>query len=222
MNIKLLETYINRFDSLNQRERISIAGLALVSLAMFFYIVAIEPMVLNADKINKQISDIEVKIKSGEIQISALQKVLAQDPDTANRKQLSRLQGQRKIIDKKLQEKMQGLIEPSQMAKVLEAVVTQTSHLRIEKLNNLPTRPLIDAKDGDASEMIADIGVYRHGLQIELSGSYMNMLSYLKNLNSLPWDFYWDSLDLQVKKYPKSRIVIVVHTLSFKEGWIGV
>ena len=222
MNIKLLETYINRFDSLNQRERLSVAGLALVSLAIFFYIVAIEPMVLNAGVINKQISDIEIKIKSSEMQISALQKVLTLDPDTANRKQLSRLQGQRKIIDKKLQEKMQGLIEPSQMAKVLEAVVTKTSNLRIEKLNNLPTRPLIDAKDDDASETIADIGVYRHGLQIELSGSYMNMLSYLQNLNSLPWDFYWDSLDLHVKKYPKSRIVIVVHTLSFKEGWIGV
>ena len=221
MKIKALELYLDRFNALNQRERISVAALVLVSLAMFIYLLFIEPVILESDNINKQLADLKVQIDTGQTQIAALEKVLTRDPDTENRQQLARLQKHKEIIDKQLREKMQGLIEPTQMAQVLEAVLAKTSNLRLEKLKNLPTRPLIESDDL-ASQAISEVGVYRHGLQIELHGSYMNMLSYLKTLKALPWDFYWDSLELQVKAYPDSRIVIVVHTLSFKEGWIGV
>ncbi|MDH5572317.1 MAG: type II secretion system protein M [Gammaproteobacteria bacterium] len=222
MNSMLIEKYFNRFDTLNQRERISVAVLILVSLAILFYVAIIEPIALKVDSIRNQLANVEVQIKAGETQIATLQKVLAQDPDTENRKQLAQLQEQQKLINTKLREKMQGLIEPAQMAKVLEAVVTKTSNLSLERLKNLPTQPLIDSNDDETSRAISDVGVYRHGLQIELRGSYMNMLAYLDNLKSLPWDFYWDTLELQVRKYPESHIIITVHTLSFKEGWIGV
>ena len=64
--------------------------------------------------------------------------------------------------------------------------------------------------------------MYRHGLQLELEGSYLATLAYLKALQALPWEFYWDEVRLQVDKYPTAKITIVVHTLSLTEGWIGV
>ena len=40
--------------------------------------------------------------------------------------------------------------------------------------------------------------------------------------NQLPWSFFWDRLDYTVTEFPKARAVIVVNTLSTREGWIGV
>ena len=89
---------------------------------------------------------------------------------------------------------------------------------RVQSLDAVPLSPL-KAKQGEEAEQL---GIYRHGLQIEFKGSYLSTLEYLKALDALPWNFYWDVLELNVDKYPVSTIVITVHTLSFHEGWIGV
>jgi len=113
------------------------------------------------------------------------------------------------------------LIEPKQMAKVLEVVLAQNTDLKLQRVQSLGAEPLspIKAKEGEEAETL---GIYRHGLQIEFKGSYLSTLKYLKALDKLPWNFYWDVLELNVDKYPVSTIVITVHTLSFHEGWIGV
>ena len=220
--MKNLHELMARFDALSQRERVIVTLALLVSLCLLAFILLIEPILLQSETAKKQLNNFTVQIKAANTQISALEKVLRQDPDKANIEKLERLKVQQSNIDKKLREKMQGLIEPAKMAHVLEVVLSKTSQLQLQKLNNLPTRPLITQEgDGEASAL-QDIGVYQHGLQIELSGSYMGMLEYLQALKSLPWDFYWDRLDLEVGKYPRSTITIEVHTLSFNKGWIGV
>ena len=116
---------------------------------------------------------------------------------------------------------MRGLIEPKQMAKVLEVVLAQNTNLQLQRVQSLGAKPLspLKAKEGEEAQ---SLGIYKHGLQIEFKGSYLSTLKYLKALDELPWNFYWDILELNVEKYPVSKIVITVHTLSFNEGWIGV
>ena len=121
-------------------------------------------------------------------------------------------------LDRRLKSQMGDLIDPANMARVLEAILTRHTDLRLRRLENLPTRPLLAGEDGNAPEA----GVYRHGLEMEFSGSYLSLLAYLKELDALPWNFYWDALELQVDEYPRAVITIRVHTLSLDEGWIGV
>jgi MSHA biogenesis protein MshJ len=47
-------------------------------------------------------------------------------------------------------------------------------------------------------------------------------MSYLEKIESMPWDLYWENVQLDVEKYPQARIVITVFTLSLKKGWVGV
>ena len=118
---------------------------------------------------------------------------------------------------------MLRLIKPAQMAKVLEAVLTRQTDLKLYRVANLPTEDLLTTKNAQGkSAKSTKAGVYKHGLQIEFRGSYLSTLAYLKALNDLPWDFYWDELALNVQEYPESHITITVHTLSLEEGWIGV
>jgi len=226
MKMIWLNSYLARFDALASRERAAVSLLLLVSLLMLFYLLFVEPQMLRAEALSKQITSTQMQMRASEQQIALLQKRLGQDPDAENRQLLARLKRQKQRIDEQLQVKMQGLIAPAQMAQVLESVLTQSTALKLEKLNNLPVRPLLEDSLGDKRDKkaaaSADVGVYRHGLQIEFRGSYLQMLAYLRALKTLPWNFYWDSIEVTMDKYPQAQIVMIVHTLSFTPGWIGV
>lgn len=64
--------------------------------------------------------------------------------------------------------------------------------------------------------------VFKHAVELEFQGDYRSTLRYLKNLENLPWRFYWDGVSYEVIKYPKASITINIYTLSLDKGWMGV
>ena len=74
----------------------------------------------------------------------------------------------------------------------------------------------------NSTTSLENIGVYQHGIEMTFTGSYLDTLGYLKILQNLPWSFYWDDVLFDVDHYPKSTVIIRVHTLSLEEGWLGV
>ena len=221
-----LAPYLARFDALAPRERALVALLILVATGMLFHLLLVEPQMQKAERLKAQIDQARQQIRASEQQISLLQKRLTQDPDAPNRQLLSRLQAQKRQIDAQLQAKTGGLISPAQMPRVLETVLSRNTALKLERLNNLPVRPLLEeeaAKTGESAGTSGSAaGVYRHGLQLVFRGSYLQMLDYLEALKAVPWNFYWDDLEVTMQRYPQAQIVITVHTLGFTPGWIGV
>lgn len=220
MNAQLQQMF-EKFDALNERERISIILLSVVAIVVIFIELFISPLNQKIDIVDNQVSGLQIQIQQLNTQIVMLNTQKTRDPDFQEKQKLKLIDEQISNLNDRLKEKMQGLIEPAQMAKVLEVVLTQNTDLKLQRVQSLGAMPLSSSKlgDGEAKE---ELGVFRHGLQIEFKGSYLSTLKYLKALDELPWNFYWDVLDLKVDKYPVSTIVITVHTLSFHEGWIGV
>jgi len=216
-----LQPLFDKFDGLNERERISIMLLSVVAIAIVFVELLISPLNQQYDAVDKQIVSLQNQTTQLESQIVILKSKRNRDPDFQEKQKIKLLNEQLSNINVQLKEKMHGLIEPKQMAKVLEVVLAQNTDLKLQRVQSLGAEPLspIKAKEGEEEE---SLGIYRHGMQIEFKGSYLSTLKYLKALNALPWNFYWDVLELNVDKYPVSKIVITVHTLSFHEGWIGV
>lgn len=64
--------------------------------------------------------------------------------------------------------------------------------------------------------------IYKHGIMLELVGDYAATLRYLKNLEDLPWNFYWDAVRYEVTEYPKAKIRILVNTISLEKDWVRV
>jgi len=64
--------------------------------------------------------------------------------------------------------------------------------------------------------------IYKHGILIELRGSYAATLQYLRMLESLPWKFYWEAMRFEIEDYPIARISIVINTLSLNKDWVRV
>ena len=218
---KQFQPLFEKFNAMNERERLSIMLLSVVAIIIIFVELFISPLNQQYDVIDKQIVGLQSQTKQLESQILILKTKKNRDPDFQEKQKIKLLNEQLSNINVHLKEKMHGLIEPKQMAKVLEVVLAQNTDLKLQRVQSLGAVPLapVKAKEGEKTE---DLGIYRHGLQIEFRGSYLSTLNYLKALDELPWNFYWDILELNVDKYPTSNIVITVHTLSFHKGWIGV
>lgn len=216
-----LQLLIEKFDALNERERLAVMLLSVAAIVIVFLELILSPLNQQYDIADKQIISLQTQTKQLETQIAKLKAKKNRDPDFQDKQKIKLLNEQISNLDVRLKEKMHGLIEPKQMAKVLEVVLAQNTDLKLQRVQSLGAKPLtpLKAKESEAAE---SLGIYQHGMQIEFKGSYLSTLKYLKALDELPWNFYWDVLDLKVNKYPVSTIVITVHTLSFHKGWIGV
>jgi MSHA biogenesis protein MshJ len=121
--------------------------------------------------------------------------------------QYSQLENQLNKEDKKF-------VPPKLMAKLLGDMLNQAPELSLIKLETLPMIQLTQEKN--------TFPVYKHGLSITFTGNYFSTLHYLKSLESLPWHFYWETIDYQVKDHPEALTSFTIYTLSFEETWLGV
>jgi MSHA biogenesis protein MshJ len=223
-----------RWQQLNQwylglslRERVLVGLSLIVGLAVIWYVLLISPMLARSQDARTRLTKLQTSLRTLEQQHQSLMLKQQQDPLRALKDRVAQLNQHLVRVDTQLKDKLHGLIAPQQMAKVLESVLQHHHELKLLKLQSLPATPLVtrDAptQKGQAQQKkTKTTEVYRHGLQMEFEGSYLATLAYLKALQALPWDFYWDAVRLEVKKYPQAKVTIVVHTLSLTEGWIGV
>jgi MSHA biogenesis protein MshJ len=63
--------------------------------------------------------------------------------------------------------------------------------------------------------------LYRHGIELQLEGSWSDLHAYLKAIEKLPKQVLWSRIDLQVDKHPmvtmKRRC-----TMSMERAWIAL
>lgn len=224
---KAWQNLATKYDALTLRERGIVALLIVVALLVLWSEVFVSALDRDQVIVNQNINSMHSQISSIKQQADAVVHAATVDPDKADQVKLARLQKKLNELDATLKEKLHGLISPTDMVKALEAVLVQQTGLRLLKVQSIKAEPLFAVQEDEApgsqpTKPEAKVGIYKHGLQIEFSGSYLNTLQYLKALEALPWDFYWDGLTLDVEKYPKSKVVIKVHTISLDKDWIGV
>jgi len=224
----LVLKYKGRYEDLNRREQILAMLSALVLLAMVWYLFIYEPLLIKTKSVSFEIVPLKEDIAKLIVQKKMLELRRDTDPHIEIKKRITLVTNQLNKINKDLDGKFHGLITPKKMARILESVLRQQSALKLVSVKSLQSEPLIkhaensnEAETENTKNKLKKVEVYRHGLQIEFEGNYLSALKYLKSLESLQWEFYWDAVILEVTDYPKSRIVITVHTLSLRDYWIG-
>lgn len=206
----------------------------LVYLVSFFLILAIGDQLLTAP-VQSRLRSVQTQIESeqqivAELQaeVAKLSVLLSQDPNRVLRDRIAQLKADHATLDGALRELTVGLIQPAEMTNVLREMLADEKGLRLVRLANGRGEPVMlsaavsDAPGDAATKPKEEPSLYRHTLVVEVEGGYLDALRYLKRLEALQWTFYWDGVELNVEKYPKSRIVIRLSTLGLREGWIGV
>jgi MSHA biogenesis protein MshJ len=59
-------------------------------------------------------------------------------------------------------------------------------------------------------------------MRIELKGQYLDIVRYLRALESMPAKVFWGEVQFESEKYPVSRITLVIYTISLNKAWLEV
>jgi len=123
----------------------------------------------------------------------------------------------------KLKERTLNLVQPEDMAEVLNTIIASSNKLKLQSLSKLETTKLSDKTpvDPKAKDQEALVELYRHRMQIVLNGSYSATYQFLEKLESMEKQVAFDNLEYEVDAYPQAEIKLIVSTLSLNKEWIG-
>ncbi len=62
--------------------------------------------------------------------------------------------------------------------------------------------------------------LYRHGVEITLQGSYLDMINYMSTLEALPAQLFWGKARLDAGQYPGATLTLTLYTLSLDQKWL--
>lgn len=210
-----LESLQTRMDALTLRERVSLFATALTLLASAWYLGFMEPLAQRADRLRNEIEALSIRVEAVNRNLDAqVLQLSGTGSETSNR--LAVIQGRIDEVNETLGDYAAELIDPTEMAQVLEGVLERQTRLRLVRMRNLSGEVLSATGEEDGATL------YKHGLEIEFEGGYLASLEYLRELEALPWRLYWQLFELETQEHPTNLIRIHVSTLSLDEEWIGV
>lgn len=209
-----------RIDALSLRERALIFLAVTALLYLLWNSMLMSPLEKEQRVLLGQIETLRGEVQGLDEQVVALLEEHNIDPNAREREQIARLEKQLLHADTQIKEMISGLIEPRQMPQILEQILQKHDGLDFVSLENLGREALVDVTDGQRGK--DEPGIFKHTMRLELEGSFMHTLAYLRELETLPWQFRWNEVELTMLDYPRAKVVITVHTLSLQEGWVGV
>src|SRR5205823_13782809 len=130
------------------------------------------------------------------------------DPDAPVRARLQAVREESGRLGDSLRAMQQGLVPPERMAPLLESILRANGRLRMAAVRTLPVEPLSGigarkgAADGAASAPAAAPApagarasakrelLFRHGVELTVRGSYLDMIGYMSALEALPTQLF--------------------------------
>ena len=221
--------WVAKYAALTQRERAIVAAAVVLGGGFLIFNFGIDPFLLKA----RSASRMEVSARAEIVQQSAiLAQLTAQnaDPDGLNRGKLAQARKDLAAISDRLARFEAGMVPPARMQAFLQGLLARGSAIEVIGLRTLPVT-LVGAPAADKGETAskdkpaapaADEGIYQHGIEIRLAGSYNALLSYLAELERMPQRVMWNSVSLTVEKHPRNIMVLRVYTLSLDRNWLAV
>lgn len=222
-----------RVDAMSLRERALIFLAAALVLATLVNMLLIDPLLSRQSVLSKQIVQTQTQTKALQTQVQALATTRNVDPDEALRARLQQLQQDMASADTTLLDFQSGLVPPQQMSSMLEDILLRNRALRLVTLKTLPTQNLAAAVEeavaqaaenqaASAQPAAPQAGVFRHGVEITVQGSYADLLRYLTAMESSPYRMFWGKADLKADAYPKATLTLTLYTLSLDKAWLTI
>ena len=216
--------YSARFDALSTRERVMVSAAVMVALLAVAYIMLIEPEILKQRRTSLAILQKQSEMKAFEAQVNRMTASRALDPDRAQREKLGQLKRDLAELDERILAEERKFTAPAQMRKVVEGLLARNRAVSLVEMRTFAPTPISASKT--AVNLGALLGperlIYRHGLELTVSGSYLDLLAYMRDMEKLPSQLYWGALDLDASAYPAVSMKVTVYTLSLDRAWLSV
>ena len=210
------------FDARNSRERM-ILGIAVIGSILWLGMNSwVWPSIANARKLAIESAQSTQTVADLRTQTVLLQNQLA-DPNAKAKAALEQLQKRLSEQEPQLRGAEAVLVPANKMPQFLESLLARSRSLKLVSLKTLAPEPLVSASDAKPAEGSAASGsLYKHGVEIRISGSYADLVGYLNDLEKAPQKVIWTRLELTANDYPVSTIALTVYTLSLDKSWLVI
>lgn len=240
-----------KVDALSMRERVMVFGAGVALLVFLTFLVLLDPMQARQKALQAQFRQQQNQIAGIDAEVAVMLMQHAQDPDGDGRVRLKALQAEVEALSGALRSVQTGLVAPEKIVLLLERLLKSNSKLRLVSLKTLPGSGLSDGRFSDpvpadaadpADAMQAGARpppppgapaagsapakpaplLFRHGVEIELQGNYLDMVDYMEALETMPTQLFWGKAKLNAEKYPNARLTLTLYTLSLAPKWIAL
>jgi MSHA biogenesis protein MshJ len=242
MKQELLQQWIKlstKLDAMTLRERAMVFAAVVASVLFLLYTVSAEPLLNKQKLLRAQIKQQQNQISGIDNEISAMAQGFVVDPDAATREKLQAVQHEIDTTSAGLMAVQKGLVAPNKIAPLLDHLLRGHGKLKLMSMRTLPVTGLneaaLPAQQASPAQQVPPAQaanaasapppkprelLYRHGVEIVLQGSYLDMINYMDALESLPVQLFWGKAKLDAQQYPNSRLTLTLYTLSLDPKWM--
>jgi MSHA biogenesis protein MshJ len=213
---EILLGYAKRLDAMSLRERV------LVFLAAAAVIVGIadnalfEP-ILRRQKIDSQLNQQQTdEIHAMQTQLQAYAQARLGEGASAKRQRLEKRVAELAALDRELAGRQSELITPDRMAKMLSEILKRNPEIELVSLRSIAATGLTQLP----TMLTGGAIMYRHGIEVTVSGTYLRLLGYLAELERNPAKIFWGNMELQAGTYPQATLKVTLYTLSPEKTWL--
>lgn len=214
---EIVGAWVERFDALAVRERVMIFIALALALVYTAYAAFIQPLRVRERALIAQIAQQKTDMAALQAQLQRVIQGTSADPDAPNRARATALREQLRTLNARIAEEQRRFTPPERMRAVLEELLERHRGLALLDMKTLPVVPVQGSRSGASGG-----GMYRHGIEITVRGSYGELHEYLRGLEKLPNQLYWARAQLGVDVHPALTLKLTVHTLSFDRAWLIV
>lgn len=118
-----------------------------------------------------------------------------------------------------------ALVGAAEMVPVLDRLLAQAGGLRLRSMQSLGRSEVGAAAAGAAAappDSKTAGTLYRHGVELNVEGSYADVLAYVQAIEAMPQRVLWGGLQLKVEQHPKVVLTLRLYTLSPDRSWLEI
>jgi MSHA biogenesis protein MshJ len=226
-----------RVEALQPRERIMAFGATVVVLVFLANALVFGPLARKEAALRSTLQQQAASLAGVDAEIAAKARAYGNDPNDALRKRLGDVRADTARTGEELRAMQKGLVPPERIAPLLESILRANGRLKLVSLQTLPVTTLADAAGSSTAPTTAPTTapaaqpaqppvvkapdlLYRHGVELTVRGSYLDMVDYMHALEALPTQLFWGKAQLDAEEYPNVRLTLTLYTLSLDSKWM--
>ena len=187
-----------RIDEMALRQRAMLFVTLSVALIGLVHVLLLEPLFLKQKGLIERVNRDQSQLSAVRTQISAVVREQQNDPETAA---LRQLESRIAEAERALAAKKEDFAAASRLPGLVRELLRGTRRVTLEQLRVLP------------GAQVEGSQLYRHGVELSVTGTYLELLQYLSALEELPVRLLWGSAELQTQQYPEVRLTVQLYTL---------
>lgn len=222
-----------KIDAMSKREIVLIfLALTVITLGLVNNLL-LENLFSEQKELRSQLVQQKVQLEETRAKIATVMDENSPNSNSPLRIQINRVKQELADANVILKGNRDNLVQPEKMAAHLKRLLARNGRLQLVSLQTLVVTPLIEEADetvpgqaGDANSAAAKVTqekqVFKHGVQLTVSGNYMDLMNYLAQLERLPQQMYWAKASMSVVQYPTTELTLVLYTLSLDKTWLQI